>query len=571
MISVLFCSRAKGNPDSDLPRLLDSAAAHTTPVERDRLEFLIKFDSDDDERPADTELARYPFKVRTFTWSRGEGRHGLHHAQEYLFAQRDPRSRFCLLTADDFVITRPGFVSDILAVPNEFCILGYSRPPIEQYAGVYEQEEAVRRWVTSFGSWSPVVSTRLIEVCQNLGWQANVDGWLMGLSVVLFDLYGVILWKQHEPFYERGGADNRPASVGAARTYNNMEITCGGGPANKYWFELLRRQARNIFLNIEYGSDLYNPLPVPRRLWRKLRAQPLRQLPLRLARKVVRVIGGSAPTRAAGPPAAADENRWMKTPDWLDDIPPEVHLGDVYVLRQLLRRVYRPGMVVVEVGSWVGNGSTRAIVETIRPAGGRAYCVDTWAGTDNVVHHRRLREQYPSMFPLFAENVRRYGGEEAVRPLILPSTDAARLFPNRSVDLVFIDGDHSYSAVKRDIAAWLPKVRPGGILCGHDCDADFGALDPRLRRACEPYREDDVYLNEHLPGPPAIHVGVAAAVHERFGPAATLWREHHPSTIWSHDVRAGLLARLARRFGRPTELPAAPWPEVEAGHEAVAG
>ena len=102
MISVLFCTRVKDNPDSNLKRLLDSAVEFTSPHERTQIEFLIKFDDDDDQRPTDADLAGYPFPVRTFTWSRGEGRHALHHAQEYLFAQRDPRSRFCLMMADDF-------------------------------------------------------------------------------------------------------------------------------------------------------------------------------------------------------------------------------------------------------------------------------------------------------------------------------------------------------------------------------------------------------------------------------------------------------------------------------------
>ena len=290
MLSVLFCSRAKGNPDCGLERLLDSAVACTTPDEQKRLEFLIKFDADDDARLPDGFFAKYPFAVRPFVWSRGEGRHGLHHAQEYMFANRDPRSRFCLMTADDFYFSRAGFVSEILAVEDEFCIMGHRRPPIEQFAGRFEDEASVREWVVSFGCWSPVISSRLIEVCQNFGWQANVDSWLMGLSVALYDLYGVVIWKQHHPFYERGGEYERPASTGAAPTYNNMELTNNVGPLNPYWFELVRRQARNVYLNMTFGTDLRSrgwseKVGVA---WHKLRSQPVRRLPGRVIGKLRR-------------------------------------------------------------------------------------------------------------------------------------------------------------------------------------------------------------------------------------------------------------------------------------------
>ncbi len=291
MISVLFCSRVKDNPDSNLPRLLDSAAEHIRPDEYDKIEFLIKYDDDDDRRLPDSYFEKYPFRVRTFCWSRGEGRHGLHHAQEYLFTQRDPQSRFCLMTADDFYFTRTGFVSEILSIKDEFCILGYIRPPIEKFAGIYDQEEAIRRWVVSFGWWSPVVSSRLIEVCQNFGWQANVDSWLMGLSVALYDLYGLVIWRQHHPFYQRGGSDVRPASLGSAPTYNDMELTCDKGPCNRYWFDLVRRQARNLYLNIEYGTDVRKMAPIPKRLWRKVWAEPLHRLPVRAFRKLYKTLG----------------------------------------------------------------------------------------------------------------------------------------------------------------------------------------------------------------------------------------------------------------------------------------
>lgn len=48
------------------------------------------------------------------------------------------------------------------------------------------------------------------------------------------------------------------------------------------------------------------------------------------------------------------------------------------------------------------------------------------------------------------------------------SVEAAKLFGNQSVDFVYIDGNHDYANVVKDIDAWAPKVRKGGIVSGHD-------------------------------------------------------------------------------------------------------
>lgn len=65
-----------------------------------------------------------------------------------------------------------------------------------------------------------------------------------------------------------------------------------------------------------------------------------------------------------------------------------------------------------------------------------------------------------------------------------PSVRAARIFDDRSLDFVFIDADHSYEAVRADIAAWLPKVRQGGTLAGHDCsEADYPGVVRAVREA----------------------------------------------------------------------------------------
>lgn len=58
------------------------------------------------------------------------------------------------------------------------------------------------------------------------------------------------------------------------------------------------------------------------------------------------------------------------------------------------------------------------------------------------------------------------------------SFEEVKHVPDEYFDYVYIDADHSYEAVKRDIADWFPKVRPGGVLAGHDY------VERRIGRCC---------------------------------------------------------------------------------------
>ena len=77
--------------------------------------------------------------------------------------------------------------------------------------------------------------------------------------------------------------------------------------------------------------------------------------------------------------------------------------------------------------------------------------------------------------------------------LVLRSLDAAPRVADGSLDLVFIDGIHSYEACAADIVAWTPKVRAGGIVCGHD----YGLGNEGVLRA----------VQERVPPGQLLHVG----------------------------------------------------------------
>ena len=57
--------------------------------------------------------------------------------------------------------------------------------------------------------------------------------------------------------------------------------------------------------------------------------------------------------------------------------------------------------------------------------------------------------------------------------LVMPSVEAAKSVDDKSLDYAFIDAEHTYKAVKQDVEAWLPKVKTGGLLIGHDYTRRF--------------------------------------------------------------------------------------------------
>ena len=112
---------------------------------------------------------------------------------------------------------------------------------------------------------------------------------------------------------------------------------------------------------------------------------------------------------------------------------------------------------IVELGCWRGR-STHALLSGCK---GKVYAVDHWLGSVNErsTDHRDARTQ--DIYAQFMQNVGHFPNLEVCR---LDHDVAWAMLPD--VDMVFIDGEHSYDAVLRDASRWMGKAKRR--LCGHD-------------------------------------------------------------------------------------------------------
>ena len=74
-----------------------------------------------------------------------------------------------------------------------------------------------------------------------------------------------------------------------------------------------------------------------------------------------------------------------------------------------------------------------------------------------------------SYYQNFYEEVKnKFSNNSKVRIVRDYSVNAAKMFDNEHFDFVYLDGDHAYEAVLKDLEAWYPKLKKFGVMCGDD-------------------------------------------------------------------------------------------------------
>ena len=115
------------------------------------------------------------------------------------------------------------------------------------------------------------------------------------------------------------------------------------------------------------------------------------------------------------------------------------------------------GMTLVEIGAFLGD-STEIFCQYF----GKVVTIDPWKNDigdiTNIV----------DMNIIYSKFCRRMTKYENLSVLKHFSYDVVDNFDDGTIDIVYVDGSHKYNDVARDICDWLPKVKKGGFIAGHD-------------------------------------------------------------------------------------------------------
>ena len=169
---------------------------------------------------------------------------------------------------------------------------------------------------------------------------------------------------------------------------------------------------------------------------------------------------------------------------------------EAHFLRDLAKDARR----IIEVGTF--SGIATEIMLQSQPEGGEVITIDTFEGTPDTA----TAQLDPGVCVAKAmSRLARFGSR--VKIIKGESLDVARKIEDGSADLVFLDAGHAYQSVKADILAWLPKVKPSGLMSGHDYDK---AALSSSKWWMWTHKDEDCVAGAN------IHCGVTLAVDESF-------------------------------------------------------
>jgi len=129
------------------------------------------------------------------------------------------------------------------------------------------------------------------------------------------------------------------------------------------------------------------------------------------------------------------------------------------------------GSHFVEVGAYLGRSSIHlAYLSEKYKKNLRIDVIDIWATFEDAPPeiHKAFLDNPDSnvLYKEFLTNVFKCKADSILHSMKLPSIEAAELYEDESIDIVFIDANHTYPEVMKDLEAWYPKVK--SVIAGDD-------------------------------------------------------------------------------------------------------
>ncbi len=156
-------------------------------------------------------------------------------------------------------------------------------------------------------------------------------------------------------------------------------------------------------------------------------------------------------------------------------------------MTKYVRENLKPPYIGVEIGVLKGENSQN-IIDNLQIK--KLYLVDPWRVFKNfsgVIKDNRIYYEYV---------VKKFKKNDNVVILKKTSEGATKLIPN-NLDFVYIDGNHKYEYVKKDIELYYPKIRNGGIIGGHDYGSKFKGVVQAVNEFVEKNGYDLHFLTDN--------------------------------------------------------------------------